>query len=165
MADAKLLLKKEKYSSSFRSPLYILLLSESELGIPKRRKSSSKLAASLFVSKETGRRMAQKLTDCTVQISFQKKKGKQRNWMRDLNRELPRRKEEFRCETEELESAALSVCACAHTGPGERFEIVLHPNAFVVSSLLSIKCQHIPPCVLYIRTGVSLLSRERFLYI
>jgi hypothetical protein len=48
-------------------PFYILLLSESELGIPKRRKSSSKLAASLFVSKETSCRMAQKLTDCTVE--------------------------------------------------------------------------------------------------
>jgi len=52
--------------SPFRSPLYILLLSEAELGIPKRRKFSSKLAASLFVSKGTTRRMAQKLSDCAV---------------------------------------------------------------------------------------------------
>ena len=68
MADAKLLLKKIKVFKSFpfRSPFYILLLSESELGIPKRRRSPSKLAASLFVSTETSRKMAQKLTDCAV---------------------------------------------------------------------------------------------------
>jgi hypothetical protein len=40
-------------SSTFRSPFYILLLSVSELGIPKRRQFPSELAASLFVAKAT----------------------------------------------------------------------------------------------------------------
>lgn len=53
-------------SSFLRSAFYFLLLSFSVLGIPKRRKSSSKLSASPFVAKETSIRIAQKLTVCIV---------------------------------------------------------------------------------------------------
>jgi hypothetical protein len=49
----------------------------SELGIPKRRKSSSKQATRLLVTTETVQGMAQKLSDSGAWISLQKKK--QRN--------------------------------------------------------------------------------------
>jgi hypothetical protein len=88
MTNAKLFVKKKenkvlkssssRFSSSYSSFRHGLL-GLSELGIPKRRKSSSKRAVRHVAATTTGQGMSRELTDCTAWISLQRKKDNQRN--------------------------------------------------------------------------------------
>jgi hypothetical protein len=63
--------------------------------------------------------------------------------MRDLNGELPRRKEKFDVKLENWKLRKFQFTPMPTRDQGNT-QIVLHPNAGLVSKLLSINCQHIP---------------------